>query len=660
MKNTLFLEIAIPCPLRKTFDYLLPEELSKTLPPLGSRVRVPFGRRELIGIVVRHKNSTESPKEKIKSVLEIFEEQTLTPDIFHLCQWAADYYHHPLGEVMHAAMPKRLRVGKEASAEKALAKTTKMDITKRVTLNAQQQQAVDAISQSLDQYQPFLLYGITGSGKTEVYFHCIEAVLKQEKQVLVLIPEISLTPQTIRRFEARFDVPIVNLHSGLNDTERLRGWVMAKQNHAKIVIGTRSAIFTPLDELGLIVIDEEHDASFKQQTGFRYHARDLALVRARDKIVPVILGSATPSLESFYNAKQGRYQLLTLTERAGNARAPKMQLLDASDLSDDLCQTIKAHLDKDQQVLVFNNRRGYAPVLFCQSCRWMAVCKRCDAKMVHHKGSQRIVCHHCDSHQPLPEICPECSSTSLASLGAGTERLEETLAKRFPDVEIIRIDRDTTRKKGAMQAMLKRIREGKRQILIGTQMLAKGHHFPNVTLAIIMNIDGGLMSPDFRAPERVAQLIVQVAGRAGRAERPGDVFIQTVQPEHPLLQTLLKNGYADFANKLLIERQQSLMPPYQYLSLIRAEAKDNKKPMQFLSELKSMCARDRHDSLMVLGPTHAPMQKKAGHFRAQLLLQAEERKTLMKLLRRCIPELEALKLGKQVRWSIDVDPVDLF
>ena len=531
-------------------------------------------------------------------------------------------------------------------------------------LNDEQRNAINTVVEHADHYQCLLLDGVTGSGKTEVYLGVIQQMLAQGKQALVLVPEISLTPQTVSRFQRRFNVPIAVMHSGLGQRERLDAWLSARSGEARIVIGTRSALFTPMANLGVIIIDEEHDNSFKQQKGFRYHARDLAVLRARRLDIPIILGSATPSLESLVNVEQERYQRLVLSRRTSTATPPSLRTIDLrgqpieSGLSRSLLEVVGEHLQRDEQVLLFLNRRGYAPTLCCHDCGWISDCPRCDAKLTLHAASQRLRCHHCGTEQSMPAHCPECGSTELRALGQGTERIETTLESLFPNIDILRIDRDTTRRKGAMQAMLDRIHHGKKAILVGTQMLAKGHDFPNVTLVGILDADQGLFGIDFRASESMAQQITQVAGRAGRAQKPGQVLVQTYHPDHPLLQKLLTQGYPAFAKQAIQERRDIELPPYTSMALLRAEASQRALPMAFLSKAYETAIACGSQHIELLGPLPAPMERRAGRYRAQLLLQANERKPLQQLLQKLLPELDKLPEARRVRWSIDVDPVD--
>jgi len=510
-----------------------------------------------------------------------------------------------------------------------------------------------------------LLDGVTGSGKTEVYLEAIDTALARGRQALVLVPEIGLTPQLVERFARRFDAPMAVFHSALSDRERLNAWLAARDGAARIVIGTRSAIFTPLAQPGLIVVDEEHDPSFKQQDGFRYSARDLAVVRASRLDIPVVLGSATPSLESLFNVAHRGYHHLKLPERAGSAGMPRVQVLDIrgkplqGGLSQALLAHMRRHLDAGNQVLIFLNRRGFAPTLFCHDCGWVATCARCDARLTLHQRDNRLRCHHCGHERPVPQQCHSCKSSELRPVGQGTERVEEALRAHFPELGLVRIDRDSTRRKGSMAKLLASAHSGEGRILIGTQMLAKGHHLPKVTLVGIIDADSGLFGSDFRATERLAQLIIQVAGRAGRADRPGEVILQTHHPEHPLLHTLLRDGYGRFATELLEERKQLGLPPYGSLALLRAEAVQPAAPGIFLEEARLRAEELAVPGVMLLGPVPAPMERRAGRFRAQLLLQASRRQDLQRLLGLWCDGLQGLKSARKVRWSLDVDPQEL-
>lgn len=531
------------------------------------------------------------------------------------------------------------------------------------SLNDEQAVALNAALECLGRYQPILLEGVTGSGKTEVYLQLIAHVVSRGGQALVIVPEIGLTPQLVQRFTARLQQPVAVLHSALSDGERLQRWHWARSGAVRVVIGTRSSVFTPMPELGLIVIDEEHDLSLKQQDGLRYHSRDLALVRASDRGVPVVMGTATPSLESLSNARSGKYLHLHLRKRAGAAVAPKMSLVDVrrgtlrAGLSDRLIDAMRAHLNAGNQVLVFINRRGYAPVVVCEHCGEPVDCQRCDAHLTWHRSTRRMHCHHCGSEQPLPTVCTHCGQPALTQVGQGSERIEDELCSLFPDARVLRIDRDNTRRKGALDAALESARRGDADILVGTQMLAKGHHFPMVTLVGVIDADGGLYRVDFRAAETLGQTVLQVAGRAGRAERPGEVMIQTRLPQHPLLQALVHEGYGAFAEQLIAERRTSQWPPFVRLALIRAEATAPEAAMAFLNQVHAVSGQS--PDVFCPPPAPAPMERRAGRYRAQLLLVADTPRDLVNAATRLRHAIEALPAQRSVRWSIDVDPADL-
>ena len=549
----------------------------------------------------------------------------------------------------------------QKSWQQALGDNSLVNLDNRLTLNKQQ---ALAFSQLLFQegFNVWLLEGVTGSGKTEIYLQYIEEVLKKGKQVLVLVPEIGLTPQTVRRFEARFNVEIDVLHSNLNDTQRLNVWERARTGQSAIVIGTRSALFTQFSDLGSIILDEEHDGSFKQQDGWRYHARDLGIVLAQKLNIPILLGSATPSLESVNNVQNGKYHHLVLSKRAGNATALRQFVIDLkhqriqNGLSEPLLKRMQEHLEKGNQVLLFLNRRGFAPVLLCHECGWIDECHHCEKPYTYHQHQCVLRCHHCGAQKTVPMQCGHCGSTHLVTTGLGTEQLEETLKARFPQYNIARIDRDSTARKGKLEGYLEDIQQGKSQILIGTQMLAKGHHFPNVTLVALVNVDNALFSLDFRAEERLAQLYVQVAGRSGRAEKQGEVVLQTHYPDHPLLTTLLEKGYQAFAEETLKLRHNMGLPPFSFQALFKAQCRHSEEAENALSQLASFFYEQKIEGLQVLGPIPAPFSKKAGQYRWQLLLQHASRKQLQAALSRYSPEL--IK-SSQVRLILDVDPLDL-
>ncbi len=531
-------------------------------------------------------------------------------------------------------------------------------------LNPEQQTAVDALL-ARPGFQVHLLQGVTGSGKTEVYLRLSQQLLDQGKQVLMLVPEISLTPQTTQRFRERLGLEPALLHSGLAQGERARHWLRATRGEARLVLGTRSSVLTPLPDLGLIIVDEEHDLSFKQREGFHYAARDLAILRASRVQCPVILGSATPSLESLHNVARGRFQCQQLTQRAGQAQSPRLQLLDIrsaplqAGLSPALINTMALHLERGEQVMLFLNRRGFAPILICHACGWIGHCRHCDARLTVHRQNNRLCCHHCGHSQPLPTSCPACHHPRLLTQGVGTEQLESFLEQRFPSQAVVRVDRDTTRRKGSLQALLGQIHQGQPGILLGTQMLAKGHDFPNVTLVGLLDIDQGLFGADFRAPERMGQLLIQVAGRAGRAEKPGLVLIQSRQPDHPWLQILLEQGYPAFAEALLAERQAADFPPFSFQALLRADGPDAEAVSAFAQRALEKGQQLGHAGIELLGPAPAIMERRAGRYRFHLLAQSQQRPQLQAFVRDWVPTVGQLSHPKQLRWSLDIDPQEL-
>jgi primosomal protein N' (replication factor Y) (superfamily II helicase) len=533
-----------------------------------------------------------------------------------------------------------------------------------INLNVEQKQAIESVTQSLGKKSVFLLDGVTGSGKTEVYIEIMRAVLDAGKQVVILSPEIGLAPQLHQRITSSLPGKIALMHSGISDGERLQAWMEAKNGIANIIIGTRSAIWVPLMNPGLFIVDEEHDLSYKQQDGLRYSARDVAIMRGKLSNSPVLLGSATPSAESLRNIEMQKFDLLTLNKRAGEAKTPTIKIIDLRNramqgaVSQVLLSAIEKELSQKNQTMLFLNRRGYSPTIMCHHCGWIADCTRCDLHMTYHKQKGVLSCHHCDSQKTLPAFCPDCSGDQLIELGHGTERLTETLTQCFPKARILRIDRDSTRRKGSMEDMINSVNAGEADILIGTQMLAKGHHFPKLSLVGIIDTDGGLCSTDFRASERLAQLFIQVSGRAGRAQIAGEVMIQTHFPEHPLLNSLINGGYRQFAQALLREREQANLPPFSYLALLRAESHLASVPREFLQRAK-VILNSLNPQMEVYGPIPAPIERRAGKTRMQLLVVTNGRGSLKQSMQSWMLALEKLPAGKKVRWSLDIDPQEL-
>jgi primosomal protein N' (replication factor Y) len=732
LPTTRIVRVALPVPLPKSFDYAWPNRLSMPAEPVGCRVRVPFGRGEAIGVVLE--TAGESPHEKLKSVAAVLDDASIfDPALWRMLRWSAAYYHHPIGEVLAAALPARLRTGaatpalhepgvaitasgRAALADGALRKgpglavlaaladgplplsvlcerfgpagraaSTRLrrrnwvdacpleprtELRSTLTgpaLNAPQQAAVEAIDAVRARYQAFLLDGVTGSGKTEIYLRAIEHAIERGRQALVLVPEIALTPQALKRYRERLRAPVLALHSGLSEGERARAWAQARAGDACIVLGTRSAIFSPLPNAGLIVVDEEHDDSYKQADGFRYHARDLALVRAKLLDVPIVLGSATPSLETLALVEGGRIERLVLNQRAAAlARAPDVRLIDVREqrriagIGPTAMAALADALARGEQALVFRNRRGYAPVLACQTCeQWHGECSRCDHPMTLHRQAAQLVCHRCGARRPVPRKCPRCGSETLDARGIGTERIESALAGHFPEHAIIRIDRDSARSASRLDAALAHVERGAPAILIGTQLLAKGHDWPRLTLVVVVDADGALHSPDFRAPERLGQLLTQVAGRAGRGDRPGRVLVQTREPEHPFWRQWLTGGYANVAAAELDERRNSALPPYRYQALLSAEARNPQALADFFTAALAL-AETADASVARMGPVPAPIPRRAGHHRMQVLLESATRAALHTLLAAWLPSVFDLREARRVRWSIDVDPRDLY
>ena len=732
-------KVALDVPLNRLFDYLSDNSEIR----IGQRVLVPFGRRNLIGIVLSQSDSSDYPIEKLKSVKQVFIDETpLDAELLKLIRFSADYYQYPLGQALLSALPVRLRqvapavarkqfiysltdLGRSqtvaqlpkrqlvthrvfsallasntvseaeldtisSSARKAAkqlvangwASAKQVHLLQRVAeiptaqvpeLNDEQQSAVAEVIKDSHHFKSWLLHGITGSGKTEVYIRLMQHVLMQnEAQVLVLVPEINLTPQLEARFRSRFSgIPLVSLHSHLSESERLHHWQLAQSGVARIIIGTRLSVFTPLPHLKLIIIDEEHDGSYKQQDSMRYHARDVALVRAKWLNIPVVLGSATPSLESWHNAtvtaaglKANKYHLLSLNQRAVTAaQLPIIHCIDTTKVhlqhgfTPQLIEALKLRISRGEQSLLFINRRGFSPVLLCSACHWIAPCTRCSSRLVVHLGQRKLRCHHCGYEQKIPNQCPSCGNADLHPTGHGTQRLEQTLAQLLPTARIARVDRDSISKKNALVEILDKVHRQEIDILVGTQMLAKGHDFPNLTLVGVIDADSALHSPDFRASERLFAQLMQVAGRAGRADKTGQVIIQTQFPEHVLFNALRRQDYASYANALLHERQQMQFPPYIFMALLRAEANDFNLVHQFLSYAFKV-ARDLNTKVVVYDPIRPQMERLKGMERGYVLMQAGNRGVLQKLLNRLVAQLRGHTASAKVRWAIDVDPLE--
>ncbi len=733
--RTLIIRVAVPVPLADGFDYVWGG--AGPAPAPGTRVEVPFGRGHRIGVVLEHPASTALPEDKLKIARRALDvEPLLGAELLGTLRWAADYYQHPIGEVLSHALPGLLRKGRPVERPQPLvyrltpagaAQATdalktqaarQADVLERLAsgplpatelrrtgatgatlrrlvergwievVSAQCAAAGCAAPSALETAAPsfepppltddqrnalaqirgeggrpgaYLLYGVTGSGKTEVFLRLVADELAAGRQSLLLVPEIGLTPQLVARLRERFGATLAVMHSGLADGERLAAWRRTRDGEAGVVVGTRSAVFAPLVRPGLIVVDEEHDPSYKQQQGFRYSARDVAVLRAHRLGVPVVLASATPSLESFHNARTGRYRLIEMPKRIGAGGAPRVRVIDVGKhacrqgLSTPLLDAMDRHLARGRQVLLFLNRRGFAPTLFCPTCCSVEECPRCDARLTVHAAAGELRCHHCGSTRRLAWACPRCG-TERAAVGAGTQRVDAELKRLYPDERIGRLDRDATSRKGALGAVLADAASGDTRIVVGTQMLTKGHDFPNVTLVGVLNADQGLFGTDFRSDERLAQTIVQVAGRAGRRDEPGEVLIQTQYPAHPLLACLLAKGYGAFAELALEARRRAGWPPFSHLVMWRAEATERAPVAAFLERVRADATRA--PSIKVWGPAPAPMERKSGRFRMQLLLQSRERPPLRALLAELVPAARTWREARKVRWSVDVDPIE--
>jgi primosomal protein N' (replication factor Y) len=721
-------QVALDTPLTRTFDYLIPADQPLDARDIGRRVRVSFGHRERWGILVGLTAHSELAAEQLKPILAVDRALPPLPaSLLTLARFAADYYHHPYGASLASLLPPALkrpvsprrsappayaltaagkalaqRLPARASAQRRLAErlasgpvapseladlaatlrewlkrglvepvdapppaTAALDAETPPPLGVGQAEAVEAILAQADRFVPWLLFGVTGSGKTEVYLHLVQAVLARGRQCLVLAPEIHLTPQLTERFRRRFpQARLVSLHSGLAAGERTANWLDCLTGRADIVLGTRLAVFAPLDRLGLIVVDEEHDPSYKQMEGLRYNARDVAVWRARQAGVPVVLGSATPALETWLNAEQGRYRRLTLTERAGAAALPEIRLVDTrtdrprQGLSRALLTALEENLRQGGQSLVFINRRGYAPTLLCNACGYVTPCPRCAAHLVlhRHRGGFRLLCHHCGLVCPPPQSCPECGSLDLRASGQGTQRLEETLAERFPAARILRVDRDTVARKGRFAAVREQVHEGEVDILVGTQILAKGHDFPRLTLVGVVGADGALMSADYRAAERLFAQLMQVAGRAGRGEAPGRVLVQTAYPRHPLYQALVRHDYPAYAARALAERRAAAFPPYVRQAMLRVDARSDEVAQTFLQAARAE-ALALAQGVSVFDPAPALLARLANRARWQLLVQSRARSRLQAFLDLWTQRLATLP-ASGLNWVLDVDPLE--
>ena len=688
LKHNQWIRVALDVPLAGPFDYRVPDSLKASK---GQRVLVPFGRRELVGIVLETMESPSYPEDQVKDILMVFDDLPALPqDWLDFGQFAASYYHRPVGEVLLPAMPSTLRkpgsyTGKLSKGgpvarldrRKKTGKLPEPPQDKMYVLNPEQQDAVDTI-QAINGFKAVLLHGVTGSGKTEVYLHLALDALTKGKQVLFLVPEINLAPQFEQALLARFQQVvgldgIAVLHSGLADGERLKAWVAIQRGQARVVLGTRMAIFAPLQESGLIIVDEEHDASYKQQEGLRYSARDLAIWRAHQLNIPVVLGSATPSLESWHHANVGRYLKLSLTKRAKTTYMPAIKLVDTKQLKLEqgfapvVLQSIRERYERGEQSLVFLNRRGYAPVIHCASCSWMSQCPRCSVYTVMHRmpGHGNVLqCHHCGYYGRVPIKCPDCGNQDLEMLGRGTQRVEEFLREVFPDACVERIDADSTRLKGSARQLFDRVHSGEIDILVGTQMVAKGHDFRKLGLVCVLNADAMLFSSDFRAPEKLFAQLAQVSGRAGRHVAGGEVLIQTAYPEQAVYQALIRHNYDTFANASLEERKITSLPPFSHHVLITAQAKTVNEAMQFLQEAKQQLITEPQlagfqAAINMYDPVPLRIVRVAHVERAQLLIESASRPVLQAFLGYWLPLVQDIGRRHRIRYFTEVDPLEI-
>ena len=655
--------VALDVPVAKLFDYAVPEGMRARV---GDRITVPFGTRERAGVVVELLAASEPPARRVKPLAAIRDDAPPLPaDWLELMRFLSGYYQRPFGETVIAALPPRLRSVKPLPRKvlAGLETTPGARFVPNHRLTAQQASVRDRLSAAFGRFGAFLLHGVTGSGKTEVYLHLIAQALEQGAQALVLVPEISLTPQLEAQFRHAFpEACLALMHSGLEDIARTSAWLQAARGEAGIVLGTRLALLAPIPRLALIVVDEEHDPSFKQQEGLRYSARDVAVYRAKLASCPVVLGSATPSLETWHNYRGGRYERLELPERASpGAQLPVVRTVDlrteAQDngLAQALLAGLQLRLERKEQSLIFINRRGYAPVLSCEACGWAAGCERCTARMVLHSVDRRLRCHHCGAQAPIPEACPTCGNVDLRPMGRGTQRVEEFLGQRFPGARIVRIDRDSARRRAELTRTLEGVRRGEADILVGTQLLAKGHDFPDLTLVGVLNADTALLSTDYRAAERLYAVLAQVAGRAGRRERAGEVLVQTRYPEHPLFRALAGHDYAGFAESQLAERRAAGFPPFVFEAALRAEAKKLDTALRFLRN--AVAGIERPQEVRCYDPVPHVLTRRAGYERAQLLMQSSSRSALQSFLSEMTKNL-SLSSPRDIRWHVDVDPIE--
>ena len=718
------IKVILNLPIYKSFNYVVPEHFKDLT--IGMRIEVPFGAKKLIGITITEPaiRNLSNNKYKLKNISRVIDEKPIiTNEIFKICKWSADYYQHPLGQVIFSSLPSKIKKGGDLEIkenevfllkvskktndeyfknkpaqhrlfkkiensgpvrsdiigpsslikillsngliEKSLIDNKKIK-TKKIGLNEEQNNAYKIITKKISSFQAFLIEGVTGSGKTELYIRIAKDIVNKKGQVLIIVPEINLTPQTINRFKSYLNCNISSYHSALSDKVKNNTWIKSKNGQVDIIIGTRSSIYLPFSNLKLIIVDEEHDASLKQSDILRYHARDVAIIRAKNLNIPILMGSATPSFESLYNCKKTKYDHIILKSRFFNTKLPSVTVIDTNKdqlsegFSSGLVKAIKETLKNKKQTLLFINRRGFSHTLLCKTCGWTSKCDNCDAFMTYHEYDSKLYCHHCGYQKKinLKSICSgdKTNKCDIIPLGAGTERVEAKAKSLFPHAKIMRIDSDTINNIDKLNFFLNQAREGKIDILIGTQMLVKGHDFPNLTLVGVMDIDAGLYSLDFRSIEKIAQMLIQVSGRSGRHDSPGKVIIQTKKPGHPLMSELLEYGYSGFSNKALEDRCHASLPPYSYLALFRVSAKNKGEGLIFLSKIKN---KFNQNNIKLLGPSPSPIHKKNNRYFYQLLVNSNNRKFLLQKSTE-IREYIMKQKKSNIKWSIDIDPIDLY
>ena len=653
-------KIAIIKPLHNLFNYEIPDTFKDITP--GARVFVEFGKKIVVGFIVNVENELKSPSYNIKPIIDVIDKSPiLDEETLKLILWVASYYHSPIGQVFGIATPSHLRQGKILPDNLNIVKNQKSNfLSKNILLSSEQEKAIKTIKSSINKYECFLLDGITGSGKTEVYKNIQREILKKKLQTLIIVPEKNLIPGLKEYFNAK-DIRIAEYHSTLTPKQKFINWNLIQNCKIDIIIGTRSSVFLKIPKLGLIIIDEEHDVSFKNNTEARYNARDIAIFRSKNKDIPIILGSATPSSETILNVNNKKYTRIKMRKRINNKALPTLKVINMSNkkkeiVSQDVIESIKERIDKNEQTLIFLNRRGYSPIITCRDCSWIPSCNECNLNMTFHKKKKLLMCHHCGKVNKYSEQCINCKSKDIISLGEGTEKIEEIITKKFPDKNIVRIDSDSTKKKGQTEKIFNDIKNNKYDILIGTQMLSKGHNFPNVTLVVIMNIDQSLFSPRLKAIEQLAQQLIQVSGRSGRGNKSGEVILQTSYPENQDLDCLIKNGYEDWMNNLLSIRSTLGLPPHKNWGLIQAKAKKYSDAENFLNNIKNIIIKNKE--IEIFGPMPSIMQKKANLYNLNLIIQAKNKTKLNYVIKDCIPSIKDIPYSNKIRWSVDIDPID--